>query len=46
MLHNYPISRKQFEQIRPVLEAAWKRQTQVDLYDIFCGVLYVLRGGI
>jgi transposase len=46
----YPsdVSRKQFEQIRPFLESA-RRQTKprsVDLYDVFCGVLYVLKGGI
>ena len=49
-MHNYPsdISREQFEMIREELEQA-KRRTRpqkYDLYDIFCGVLYVLRGGI
>ena len=49
-MHDYPsdISREQFELIREELEQA-KRRTRprkYDLYDIFCGVLYVLRGGI
>ena len=49
-MHNYPsdISREQFELIRKELEQA-KRRTRprkYDLYDIFCAVLYVLRGGI
>ena len=49
-MHNYPrdISREQFEIIREELEQA-KRKTRprkYDLYDIFCAVLYVLRGGI
>jgi transposase len=45
----YPsdITREQFEHIRPLLEAI-KRKTkprEVDLYDIFCGILYVLKSG-
>ena len=45
----YPsdISREQFEFIRPLLESA-RRKTKprtVDLYDVFCGVLYVLKSG-
>ena len=49
-MHDYPsdISREQFELIREELEEA-KRKTKpgkYDLYDIFCAVLYVLRGGI
>lgn len=48
-MHNYPsnISREQFEIIRPDLEAARKktRPRQVDLYDVFCAVLYVLKSG-
>ena len=49
-MHNYPsdISRGQFELIRAELEQA-KSKTKprkYDLYDIFCAVLYVLRGGI
>lgn len=45
----YPsdVSREQFENIRPLLESARKRTKPrtVDLYDTFCGVLYVLRSG-
>lgn len=49
-MHEYPsdISREQFELIREELEHA-KRKTKprkYDLYDVFCAVLYVLRGGI
>ena len=49
-MHNYPsdITREQYEIIRKDLENA-KRKTKprkYDLYDIFCGVLYVLKGGI
>lgn len=46
MRKNYPsdISRVQFEAIRPLLESARKRTRprEVDLYDVFCAVLYVL----
>ena len=46
---NYPsdISRKQFEKIREELETLKKktRPREVDLYDVFCGVLYVLKSG-
>jgi transposase len=45
----YPsdISREQFEKIRPILESARKktRPRTVDLYDAFCGVLYLLKSG-
>lgn len=49
-MHNYPsdISREQYELIREELENA-KRKTKprkVDLYDVFCAVLYVVKGGI
>lgn len=49
-MHNYPsdINREQFEIIREELEQS-RRKTKprkYDLYDIFCAVLYVLRGGI
>jgi len=45
----YPsdISREQFEKIRPELESA-RRQTKprtLDLCEVFCGVLYVLKSG-
>ena len=45
----YPsdISRKQFEHILPILESARKKTKPrtVDLYDVFCGLLYILRTG-
>ena len=45
----YPsdISREQFERIRPLLESARKRTRprEVDLYEVFCGLLYVLKSG-
>lgn len=45
----YPsdISRDQFRLIAPMLETA-RRKTKprtVDLYEVFCGVLYVLKSG-
>lgn len=45
----YPsdISREQFVRIQPLLEAA-RRKTKprrLDLYDVFCGLLYVLKSG-
>lgn len=49
MSHTYPsdITRNQFENIRHILESSRKstRPRSVDLYDIFCGVLYVLKSG-
>lgn len=47
--HSYPsdISREQYENIRENLEN-FKKQTKprtIDLYDIFCGLLYVLKSG-
>lgn len=45
----YPsdIKREQFEHIRPLLESARKKTAprKVDLYDVFCAVLYLLRTG-
>ena len=46
---SYPsdINREQFEVIRPQLEG-FRRVTkprEYDLYDIFCGILYVLKSG-
>ena len=45
----YPsdVTREQFDRIRPLLEGARKqtRPRQVDLYDVFCAVLYLLRTG-
>ncbi|MEB9915116.1 IS5 family transposase [Bacillus cereus] len=49
MIHNYTsnITRKQFELIRENLENARKRTRprKVDLYEVFCGVLYLLTTG-
>ena len=41
------VSRKQFEQIRPLLETARKstKPRQIDLYDLFCAVCYVVKTG-
>ncbi len=45
----YPsdVSREQFEKVRPLLESARKKTAprRVDLYDVFCAVLYLLRTG-
>lgn len=45
----YPsdVSRTQFERIRPMLESARKktRPRTVDLYEVFCAVLYLLKSG-
>ena len=45
----YPsdVSRKQFEKVRPFLEKARKRTKPctLDLYEVFCAVLYVLKSG-
>lgn len=49
MRKRYPsdISRSQFSQIKELLENARKktRPRTIDLYDAFCGVLYVLKSG-
>lgn len=48
-MYNYPIdvSRSQFAIILPILEASCKTTSPrtVDLYDVFCGILYVLKSG-
>jgi transposase len=45
----YPsdLSREQFQQILPLLESVRKRTKPrtVDLYDVFCAVLYLLKSG-
>jgi transposase len=45
----YPsdVSQEQFEKIKPLLENARKktRPRTIDLYEVFCGVLYVLKSG-
>ena len=47
MRETYPsdISREQFSKIEPLLLSARKitRPRKLDLYDVFCGVLYVLK---
>ena len=49
MRKSYPsdITREQFETIRSFLESAKKatKPREVDLYDIFCAIQYVLREG-
>ena len=48
-MHNYPsdISREQFEKIRDILDSSRKKTCPrtVDLYSVFCGVLYILKSG-
>jgi transposase len=41
------ISRDQFEQVRPLLEAARRRTRprKHDLYDVFCAVMYFVTSG-
>jgi hypothetical protein len=41
------VSREQFELIRPLLEGVRRRTKPrtVDLYEVFCGVLYLLKSG-
>ena len=49
MRKTYPsdISRQQFEVIQPLLESARKKTAprRMDLYEVFCAVLYLLRTG-
>jgi len=49
MSHSYPsdISREQFNKIKSILESARKktRPRRIDLYDVFCGILYILKSG-
>jgi transposase len=49
MRESYPsdISRDQFEKIRSMLEGLRKKTKprKLDLYDVFCGVLYINRTG-
>jgi transposase len=49
MRKKYPsdISKEAFEQIQPILEGVRKRTKprEVDLYEVFCGVLYLLKSG-
>lgn len=41
------VSEEQFNKIKPLLESARKktRPRQVDLYDVFCAILYILKSG-
>lgn len=49
MRKEYPsdISREQFEKILPLLEGVRKRTKPrtVDLHEVFCGILYLLKSG-
>ena len=49
MRRSYPsdISRERFEQIKPLLESARRKTAprKVDLYEVLCAVLYLLRTG-
>ena len=49
MRKRYPsdVTQEQFEIIRPLLESARKktRPREVDLYEVYCGVLYTLKSG-
>jgi transposase len=49
MSHCYPsdIDREQFDKIKPLLESARKktRPRVVDLYDVICGISYLLKSG-
>jgi len=49
MRNSYPsdISREQFDKIKPLLEGVRKktRPREIDLYDAFCAVLYLLKSG-
>ena len=49
MRAEYPsdINREQFARIQPMLEGARKKTKprKIDLYDVFCAILYILRTG-
>lgn len=49
MRKKYPsdIRKEAFEQIRPLLESVRKRTKppKIELYEVFCGVLYLLKSG-
>ncbi len=49
MIKNYPsnVSKEQFENIRLILENSKKKTKprSLDLYEVFCAVLYVLKSG-
>lgn len=49
MSRQYPsdITREQFSKIEPILESARKntKPRELNLYDVFCAILYVLKSG-
>ena len=49
-MHNYPsdITREEFEIIQSDLESARNKTKprKHDIYDIFCAILYIVKGGI
>jgi len=49
MRPSYPsdVTREQFEAIREILESSRKttKPRKVDLYDVFCAILYILKSG-
>jgi len=47
MLYPSDISREQFEKIKPILESTRNktRPRQVDLYRVYCAILYLLKSG-
>jgi transposase len=49
-MHNYlsDISAEEFKIIREDLEAVKKKTKprKIDLYDIFCAILYIIKGGV
>ncbi len=49
MKKQYPsdITKEQFEQTRPLLESGRKKTAprKVDLYEVFCAILYLLKSG-
>ena len=46
-MYGNDVSREQFERVRPLLEGVRRRTKPrtVDLYEVFCGVLYLLKSG-
>jgi hypothetical protein len=46
-IYGSDVSLEQFERIRPLLEGVRRRTKPrtVDLYEVFCGVLYLLKSG-
>lgn len=46
-VYDSDVSREQFERVRPLLEGVRRRTKPrtVDLYEVFCGALYLLKSG-